>query len=36
MKVLTSLELLLSKLETYETIASKSINSLEEQIILIK
>ena len=36
MKILTSLELLLGKLESYETIASKSINSLEEQIVLIK
>jgi hypothetical protein len=36
MQALTSLELLLGKLETYEKIASKSLNSLGEQIILIK
>jgi hypothetical protein len=30
MKILTSLELLLAKLEMYESIASKSINSLAE------
>jgi len=36
MKILTSLELLLGKLETYEQIASKSLNSLAEQIVLVK
>jgi midasin (ATPase involved in ribosome maturation) len=36
MQALTSLELLLGKLETYEKIASKSLNSLQEQIVLVK
>lgn len=36
MKILTSLELLREKLESYESIASKSHNSLAEQIVLVK
>jgi hypothetical protein len=36
MKILTGLELLLAKLEEWETYASKKLNSMDKEVILIK